>query len=97
MRAEKGSRVGALQSIKDKKATLFGFGIFEGSFDPHTGEECAVPLLGNPRIKLDSGDYVWGFECWWGPEEEIRRRIEGCEVIEVKPVTNSTAPLSETN
>lgn len=23
-------------------------------------------MFSNPRIKLDSGQTVWGYECWWG-------------------------------
>jgi hypothetical protein len=37
----------------------------------------------NPRIKLDSGDVVWGCQCWWGPEEEIKRTIGDREVVVV--------------
>ncbi len=29
----------------------------------------------NPRIKLDNGDTVWGFECWWGPEASVQRQL----------------------
>jgi hypothetical protein len=25
----------------------------------------------NPRIDLDGGGSVWGFECWWGPEPTV--------------------------
>lgn len=25
----------------------------------------------NPRIRLDSGDILWGCECWWGPADEF--------------------------
>jgi hypothetical protein len=38
-------------------------------------------ILGNPRIKLDSGQTVWGYECWWAPatkeetEEKTDRKI----------------------
>lgn len=31
----------------------------------------------NPRITLDSGDVVWGCQCWWGPEESVRAKIAG--------------------
>lgn len=24
----------------------------------------------NPKIKLDTGEVVWGCECWWGPTTE---------------------------
>ncbi len=35
----------------------------------------------NPRITLDDGRVVWGCQCWWGPEEAIRKHIEGLRVI----------------
>jgi hypothetical protein len=28
----------------------------------------------NPRIDLDGGEHVWGCECWWGSEEDIRKK-----------------------
>lgn len=36
----------------------------------------------NPRITLDDGRVVWGCQCWWGPEEVIRRKIEGMTVVQ---------------
>lgn len=29
----------------------------------------------NPRITLDDGSVVWGMQCWWGPEESIKREV----------------------
>jgi hypothetical protein len=26
----------------------------------------------NPKIELDSGETIWGCECWWGPEDEFK-------------------------
>lgn len=23
----------------------------------------------NPRIRLEDGSHIWGYECWWGPAE----------------------------
>lgn len=31
----------------------------------------------NPRIDLDEGGSVWGFECWWGPEAVVQAKYEG--------------------
>jgi hypothetical protein len=28
----------------------------------------------NPCIHLDSGDIVWGFQCWWGPLDSANAR-----------------------
>ena len=25
----------------------------------------AEPTRGNPKITLDSGEVIWGYECWW--------------------------------
>lgn len=37
--------------------------------------ETAVTMLllehGNPRIKLEDGKTVWGYECWWRPAESF--------------------------
>ena len=37
----------------------------------------------NPKIRLDSGKVVWGCECWWGPEEVVKKTLEGYIVVEV--------------
>lgn len=91
---EKGIRVGALESINGNVARVFGFGVFEGSFDPVTGEEASSWFLGNPRIKLDDGKYVWGFECWWGPEDKIRQKIADMKIEPAEPQTNSLTPMA---
>ena len=28
------------------------------------------PKYTNPKITLDSGAVIWGYECWWKPVEE---------------------------
>lgn len=38
-----------------------------------------TPMIRNPCLELDNGDTVWGMECWWGPEEEIRARLAAWE------------------
>lgn len=63
-------RVGALLSANDEEVALLGYG-------EHLGDVSCSMLGGmkNPCIKLDNGDTVWGFQCWWGPEERIKREI----------------------
>lgn len=39
-------------------------------------EELKQGILLNPCIQLDSGKRVWGIECWWGTEDEVRERID---------------------
>lgn len=47
-------------------------------------EEARAAVLLNPRIRLDNGDVVWGCECWWGPEDQVRKRIEGLKIVMVR-------------
>jgi hypothetical protein len=85
-----GDRVGAILTGDDKVVQLIGFGVYEGDFVPleavgmfaEAGRE-----LGhlNPRIKLDDGEVVYGCECWWGSEAEVRKQLEGREVLVVPP------------
>lgn len=73
-----GERVGAISTYSNGKMVLFGYGTYEGEHVPETDD---IKFFGfslkqinqpNPRIKLDSGEIVWGCECWWGSEEEIK-------------------------
>jgi hypothetical protein len=41
------------------------------------------PDYKNPRIDLDRGGTVWGFQCWWGPEDFVRKQLQGHELVEV--------------
>jgi hypothetical protein len=36
----------------------------------------------NPKIELDHGGVVWGYQCWWGPEAEMRDRVYKGRIIE---------------
>ena len=91
-----GDRVGAILSANEKVVNLFGYGVYDGEhipiFDPlgvtieefrdAVGDDKA-DFPTNPRITLDSGDIVWGYECWWGPEEEVKKMIGDREVVMV--------------
>src|SRR5690349_638265 len=100
-RANPGERVGALvgSDPNTKVVQVFGYGVYEGDFVPeHRGEkslatwshEAGIP---NPRIRLDSGEVVYGAECWWGPEDDIRKRVERLEKVgfTVETVTVASA------
>jgi len=78
-----GSRVGALAAQKDGAAFLFGYGTYQGEHvppddGPSTSYGSLAHLVGLrvPKIVLDNGDVIWGYECWWGSEEEINAIIE---------------------
>jgi len=92
---EYGSRVGAVMDMSQEegKARLFGYGVYEGDYKVGDEESDPMPVgdvaelsgvLGgevmNPRIRLDNGDVVWGCECWWGPEDAVKRTLEDYEV-----------------
>jgi hypothetical protein len=72
-----GDRVGCFLSVVRPKALLLGYGTYVGEeVPPNEGLGSLTGYLSgqrlaNPKIVLDSGDVVWGCECWWGPEEEI--------------------------
>jgi len=86
-----GDRVGAiLGSDPHGKTEFLGYGVYEGDEIPRTDAICGSARIlrknkqTNPKILLDSGSVVWGCECWWGPEEEVKKLLEG--IKEVKKV-----------
>lgn len=83
--AKVGDRVGAISHADNDTVYMFGYGIYQGEEIPPKG----VTIFGidlnsigrkNPKIVLDSGDIVWGCQCWWGPEKEIKQAIGGRKV-----------------
>lgn len=51
-------------------------------------------MLSNPCIQLDSGRYVWGFQCWWGSIDVIKERFDGWEFVDAE-VDTYYDPLDE--
>lgn len=67
-------RVGAMASATKDTVDLFGFGVYAGEEVPpedvrFMGEPIKMP---NPKIVLDDGKIVWGCECWFGTEDQIK-------------------------
>lgn len=83
-------RVGAIQSIKDGVAKFYGYGEYVGDEIPSKDSvNKFTKMLGtngiaNPKIVLDDGRVVWGCECWWGPEDQIKKRLEGLTILNVE-------------
>src|SRR5262245_1786073 len=73
-----GMRVGAICGAepKTKIVKFFGYGVYEGDHTPPAEAGGFNFGFANPRIKLDSGKTVWGCECWWGPESQIKAELE---------------------
>ncbi len=83
---EPGDRVGAISHTEGKEVHLYGYGVYEGDEVPPRG----ISLYGvdlhenkmtNPKIRLDNLKVVWGCECWWGPEEQIKKQIAAFENV----------------
>lgn len=79
MAYQAGDRVGVIIGADSDTKTVrhMGEGVYEG--DLTVGEHGKPNQLGgipNPRIKLDSGKYVWGFQVWWGPALKVADQIE---------------------
>lgn len=87
-------RVTAIESLKEGVLRTYGEGeLIKGKVpDMKPFNELNIT---NPCIKLDSGKYVWGCECWWGEVEQFEKdyasRIK--ETIIVEP--NNVQPLEK--
>ena len=77
-----GERVGAILKVDNECLWLIGYGTYLGREIPPFG---LLKDLGvkSPKIKLDSGEVIWGFECWWGREEDIKKLEGMLKVIKV--------------
>lgn len=80
-----GERVGAIQKANETSVYLFGYGVYEGNHIPEEGwlHEANIP---NPKIVLDDGRSVYGYQCWWGPEDSVKRQIGDREIIIVEDI-----------
>ena len=75
-----GDRVGAILQTTDDTVELIGYGTYVGDEIPHArvagmGELLRKAERTNPKIQLDSGQDVFGCECWWGAEAAVKSRI----------------------
>ena len=43
---------------------------------------CGIP---NPKIILDNGDIVWGWECWWCSVEKFEKSLKKGRTINIVP------------
>ena len=90
MTREIGSRVGTISHTEGDTVYVFGYGVYEGDHVPTAdnrpagsmGDAMFSEQISNPRIRLDDGKVVWGCECWWGPKEAVKKRIEKYETMQ---------------
>lgn len=79
-----GDRVGAVQSADQIEVKLFGYGVYEGDKIPESGMFKELHLE-NPCILLDNGKKVYGYQCWFGTEDEVKKLIGDRKVTIVDP------------
>lgn len=75
-----GDRVGAIVSMDSKEVMLLGYGVYQGALVPGEDAQGMAKILReagipNPTILLDSGAKVYGCECWWGDEGDMKADI----------------------
>ena len=73
-----GERVGAIISAKDGVVRFAGYGTLVGYEDI----EIDGLEINNPKIVLDSGESIYGIECWWGSEDMIKMNIQSYDALE---------------
>ncbi len=85
-------RVGAiLQQTEDGVVEFLGYDVLQpDKVIPEDGvglwtDICKETGDMTPKIVLDSGEVVYGCECWWAAEDEIKQRL--AEAKEVKQVS----------
>lgn len=97
MERKAGQRVGAISHSDTKEGVLFlfGYGVYLGEFMPPKGtpglwgmdaSETGNP---NPCIKLDNGALVWGCQCWWGPEDQVRATVDKFKDVRDQPLPDN--------
>ena len=77
-----GTRVGAILEADETTVKLLGYGTYAGNEVPPYGflHEAGIP---NPKIILDNGSVVWGYQCWWGDEEKTKQVIGTRNIVPV--------------
>lgn len=76
-----GARVGAVCEATDDEVRLFGYGVFIGLEIPPAevkgflADVCRENKSPNACIKLDDGKKVYGCECYWALEDDVRAWI----------------------
>lgn len=80
-----GDRVMAIYGADEerKEFEVFGAGVYQGEQPVEPGTMAfgvdvykEVPGLESPCILLDSGEKVFGCECWWGSEALVQFELD---------------------
>ena len=74
-----GFRVIAISHADEKNVFIFGAGVYKG-------RETSPIGFPNPKIELDNGDVVWGYQCWWGREDKVKEDFIGDRTVITVPI-----------
>lgn len=85
-----GDRVGAVSgNMPTGVVEIFGFGVYEGK---HPVDPLAVGYIANihraagtksHRIRLDSGETIYGCECWFDHEDRVKAKLASFRTAEI--------------
>ena len=98
METKIGTRVGAILEVTDRHVKFLGYGKYVGDFIP----EVAVGFLAAffketqqtcPKIELDSGQIVYGCECWWEEEARVKKILSTYDRVENVDIDRIRADL----
>lgn len=89
-------RVIAIESFKKGVLRTYGEGHLVLNQIPDQEPFGSVGIE-NPCIKLDTGKYVWGFQCWWSPIDRFEKKYRESitETIQVDIGKDEVKPLIE--
>ena len=77
---KKGDRVGAILSTGKYVVRFLGYGVYDGDYVPDVSWMKEADIT-NPKLIMDNGNIVWGYQCWWSSEEKIKRILKGYSTI----------------
>lgn len=86
-------KVIAIRSSTESTVYSYGEGVLLGNLVPNQ-EPFLSAGVKNPCIKLDSGKYVWGFQCWWGPKDKMLDKFKN-QTFETVEVEDEILPVQE--
>ena len=77
-----GEHVLIIDDCRDGGTATGQTGVYEGCFDLDTGAQLdGYP--GNPRIRLQDGTEIWGYQCWWRPIRNAGPLQDEQEALEI--------------
>ena len=81
-------RVGCIISADSEEVKFLGYGEYAGNEVPSAEAVGLCHILrvtgrSSPKIVLDSGEVVYGCECWWVPEDIVKSAFSQRKIVTV--------------